>query len=172
LLIRGYLDARLRFSRLVVVGGLPYGRLLKVLRPLLALWGISLCSGFLPDELPARYIAAVDVLLVVRRRSLNSSLPTLGLSLGKVVVGPSFGVSREILTSFENPAYDPQSHCSLALALDKRVKLASAGLGEKNRERALDEWRWEDIAEKLVDALEEIRRRSLSHNDGARSSLI
>jgi len=159
LLIRGYRGARIQSKHLITAGPLPFGRFSKTLKPFIALLGISAYPGFLPDETITRYVAAADVMVVIRPRGLNSGVVMLGLSLGKVVVGSSYGVPGEVLEYVGNPVYDPQSHRSLSRALEKGIELADAGVGEKNRETALSEWSWEDIAKKLIDAIVEVKQR-------------
>ena len=102
------------------------------------------------SEIPL-YLSAADVLLIPRKRGLNSGNVALGFTYGKVVVGPGVGNIGEALAAAGNPVFDPDKPDSLGLALNRAFDLAAGGLGEANQRLALTEWKWERIGGRLCD---------------------
>lgn len=87
------------------------------------------------------YLNAADVLLIPRLKVLNSGNITLGLTFGKVVVGPDSWDVGELLKETGNPVFDPNHPETAAAAVEAGFKLAQEGLiGPRNRQRALAEW--------------------------------
>jgi hypothetical protein len=98
--------------------------------------------GFVTDEETQIYLEAADVLFIPRRRVLNSGNIALGMTFGRVVVGPdSFNVG-EILKVTRNPVFDPELPETAADAVREGFRLAEEGtVGESNRRLAMSEWK-------------------------------
>lgn len=87
------------------------------------------------------YLNAADVLFIPRLRVLNSGNVTLGMTFGKVVVGPNSWDVGQLLTETGNVVFDPDNIHSAAEALDAAMQLAEAkAVGIENRRLALEEW--------------------------------
>lgn len=69
-------------------------------------------------------MSAADVVLVPRVDILNSGIVFLGLSFGKVIVGPAVGNIEEQLKELSFPIFNPHSISSVAQALNKGIKIS------------------------------------------------
>jgi glycosyltransferase involved in cell wall biosynthesis len=97
--------------------------------------------GFVAEEDTQIYLNAADVMFIPRFRVLNSGNVTLGMTFGRVVVGPDSWDVCELLRDTGNTVFDPHSPDSAVGALQQGFCLAEAGeVGEANRKRALSEW--------------------------------
>jgi len=112
------------------------------------------------SEIPL-YLSASDILLIPRKRGLNSGNVALGFTFGKVVVGPSLGNIGEVLRATGNPVFDPDNPDSLGLALDRAFDLIAGGLGDANRSLALSDWKWERIGGLLCNFFIKLRTGEL-----------
>jgi glycosyltransferase involved in cell wall biosynthesis len=97
--------------------------------------------GFVAEEGTQTYLNAADVLFIPRFRVLNSGNVTLGMTFGRVVVGPDSWNVGELLKGTGNPVFDPGQPDTAIGALQEGFRLAEAGeVGHANRELALSEW--------------------------------
>lgn len=97
--------------------------------------------GFVEEEDAQLYLNAADVLFIPRLWVLNSGNVTLGMTFGKVVVGPSAWDVGELLRESGNPVFDPDRPETAAAAVEEGFRLAAEGKrGPANRELALSEW--------------------------------
>ena len=105
--------------------------------------------GFVEEEDTQLYLNAADVLFIPRLKVLNSGNITLGMTFGKVVVGPdSFDVGH-LLRETGNVVFDPERPETASYALEKAFGLAADGkIGKSNRRRALQDWSAEQCAHK------------------------
>jgi glycosyltransferase involved in cell wall biosynthesis len=93
------------------------------------------------------YLNACDVLFIPRLWVLNSGNVTLGMTFGRVVVGPDSWDVGEILREFGNPVFDPDNPRTAARAVDEGLRLAQEGkVGAANRQVALAAWEPEQCA--------------------------
>lgn len=87
------------------------------------------------------YLNAADVLLIPRLKVLNSGNITLGLTFGKVVVGPDSWDVGELLKETGNPVFDPERPETAVAAVEAGFRLAKEGIiGPRNQQRTLREW--------------------------------
>jgi len=96
--------------------------------------------SFVEEEDAQLYLNASDVLFIPRFHVLNSGNVTLGMTFGKVVVGPDSWDVGELLRETGNVTFDPDNPATAAAAVDQAFQLAGTDLGEKNRQLALGEW--------------------------------
>lgn len=68
-------------------------------------------------------MSAADIVLVPRMDLLNSGIVFLGLTFGKVVVGPAIGNIEEQLKELNFPVFNPFSITSVTEALENGIKL-------------------------------------------------
>lgn len=97
--------------------------------------------GFVEEADTQIYLKAADVLFIPRLKVLNSGNVTLGMTFGRVVVGPDSWDVGELLREMKNPVFDPSQRATAAAAVDKGFRLAHENqVGPANRARALAEW--------------------------------
>ncbi len=113
--------------------------------------------GFVEEADTQIYLNAADVLFIPRLRVLNSGNVTLGMTFGRVVVGPDSWDVGELLRDTGNPVFDPDRPATAAAAMVEGFRLAGdGGIGAANQARALREWRAGRCAEKYVTFFNEI----------------
>ncbi len=107
--------------------------------------------GFVEESDTQLYVNAADVLFIPRLRVLNSGNITLGMTFGRVVVGPDSWDIGELLRSTGNPVFDPDDPSTAAAAVEQAFQLAKAGkVGAMNREHALRHWTPQQCADQYV----------------------
>lgn len=102
-------------------------------------------------ELPY-YIAASDIILVQRKRILNSGNIPLAFLFRKVVVGPDCGNVGELLRETGNPVFSPDDNGSVVQALQQAIRLAGQGKGEENYRYARLHMNLDTVANAYIDA--------------------
>ena len=123
----------------------------KIKYPLLVFTG-----DYIQDsELPYFY-AACKLAFIQRKNILNSGNLYMGLLMHKVVVGPDKGNVGPILDSIANPTFNPENIFSITDALERGLKLAENGLGEKNYNYAVQHCSTMVIAKKHIDVYKKI----------------
>jgi glycosyltransferase involved in cell wall biosynthesis len=117
--------------------------------------------GFVDEADTQIYLNAADVLFIPRFRVLNSGNVTLGMTFGRVVVGPDSWDVGELLRETGNPTFDPDRPETAAAAVDRGFQLAREGkIGQTNRALALSEWTVDQCAEKYVEFFRAVTTRS------------
>ena len=102
------------------------------------------------------FLKAADLLFIPRFNTLNSGNVALGFTFGKVVTGPAYGVTGEMLEESGNPVYNPADLNSVAQAIQKGLKLAAENHGDKNRRYAVKNLGWKNIAQQTVNLYQEL----------------
>jgi len=116
--------------------------------------------GFIEEPDAQLYLNAADVLFIPRLWVLNSGNITLGMTFGKVVVGPDAWDVGELLRETGNPVFDPDRPETSAAAVEEGFRLAAEGKrGPANRELALREWSAGQCAELYVDLYRSVLER-------------
>ena len=107
--------------------------------------------GFVEETDTQLYLNAADVLFIPRLWVLNSGNITLGMTFGRVVVGPDSWDVGQLLRETGNPVFDPDHPETAAAALEEGLRLAREGkVGTANRELALREWGADTCAAKYL----------------------
>lgn len=97
--------------------------------------------GFVEEEDTQIYLNAADVLFIPRLWVLNSGNITLGMTFGRVVVGPDAWDVGELLSQTNNPVFNPDQPETAAAAVEEGFRLAEeGGTGAANQDLALREW--------------------------------
>lgn len=92
------------------------------------------------------YMNAADCVVLSHTAGLNSGVAVLGMSFGRVIVGPQLGCIGETLGSDHNFTYSPGDVGALCDAMRDAMKSPDLGArGEANR-RASESWQWTAIA--------------------------
>lgn len=128
------------------------------LKPLLHYWKykikapnlISSCC-FVSDDLLPYYYAVSDVSFIQRLDILNSGSVPMGMYMGHVLVGPDLGNVGTLLRSNQNPVFDPKDYRSAVEAVEQGLYLYTQGIGDKNREKALEEYNTRVISRRLYE---------------------
>lgn len=107
--------------------------------------------GFIPDAEVQRVVEAADAVLIPRLRAMNSGLPALGASFGKIIIAPRCGSYPELLAGTQHPIYEPGDASSLARALESASRLDRAAIASDCR-RLVDSWQWSGIIKAIVAA--------------------
>ncbi|MGA1826349.1 MAG: hypothetical protein ACMUIP_16970 [bacterium] len=95
---------------------------------------------FIEDSDIQLYVNAADVMIIQRKKGLNSGCIILGFSFSKVVVGPDVGNIGEILRATGNPVFDPDDFQSISRAVLQAREMAALGKGKSNYEYACRCW--------------------------------
>lgn len=106
---------------------------------------------YVPDEEVPRLFAAADAVVVPRIRTLNSGVPLLAMTLGRLVIAPKWGSAAEWLAGTRNLLYEPGDPVSLAKAIEKAAVLDREAIGRENQALAL-RWSWEETAAQCLEA--------------------
>jgi hypothetical protein len=112
-----------------------YERILAKLHP-----AYQLTSKRINNEDVQLYFNSANILFIQRFQNLNSGNLILGFTFGKVVVGPEFGVTGEILQQTNNPFYRSGDSQSAAQALLEGKSRAKKDIGKQNLQHAQKEW--------------------------------
>ena len=124
--------------------------------------------GFVEEADTQLYLNAADVLFIPRLWVLNSGNVTLGMTFGRVVVGPDAWDVGELLRATGNPVFDPDHPATAAAAVEKGFALAAKGeVGESSRRLAMDEWRPEQCAARYMDLYRTVAPRIVTEAAGA-----
>jgi glycosyltransferase involved in cell wall biosynthesis len=112
--------------------------------------------SFVSDIEMSRLFSACDVVLIQRKRILNSGNVPMGFYFGKTVAGPDRGNVGEILRLTGNSVFDPENVDSAAKAVREAFALAEKGKGEENRRYAETYWTPEICARSIVNGYKSI----------------
>ena len=116
---------------------------------------------FVEEEDTQLYLNAADVLFIPRLKVLNSGNITLGMTFGKVVVGPDSWDVGELLRETGNPVFDPERPETAAAAVERGLRLADEGrIGPANQKLAVEQWSAEQCGAKYVEFFERLGTRS------------
>ncbi len=107
--------------------------------------------GFVEEADTQVWLQAADVLFIPRLKVLNSGNITLGMTFGKVVVGPDSWDVGQLLRETGNPVFDPDRPETAVQAVQAGFQLAAAGhVGPANQKLALGQWTAEQCGDRYV----------------------
>ncbi len=98
------------------------------------------------------YFNAADCLVLSHSRGLNSGVAVLGMTFGKVVVGPKIGCIDWVLKAGENLVYEAGNAVALTEAMNA-VALIDLDASAKTNKQVSENWRWQDISEAVISSL-------------------
>lgn len=114
---------------------------------------------FVEEKDAQLYLNAADVLFIPRLHVLNSGNITLGMTFGKVVVGPDSLNVGSLLKSTGNVVFDPDKPETAAAAVDSAMQLASLNKrGPANKKLALRDWSADRCAERYIDFFTQLQK--------------
>jgi len=118
--------------------------------------------GFVEEEDAQLYLNAADVLLIPRLHVLNSGNVTLGLSFGKVVVGPDSLDVGYLLKTTGNVVFDPDQPETAAAAIERAMALAKQNqIGLANQQIALSDWSADQCAAQYFAFFSELAKKRI-----------
>lgn len=151
LLLQGFSSAVIEDKHLIIATSLPHRK-----RTELRYWttrlplhfdsNIRLHEKYISVEDMQYFVKAADALVIPRLRSLNSGDVALGLTFGRIVIGPNIGVIGEMLKQTSNPVFDPSYPATLGEAMVQAVKSKNGNLPKQNEEYAATELSWQRVA--------------------------
>jgi len=104
----------------------------------------TMVGGYVPDDAVHTVADAADAVIIPRRSALNSGVPALGASFGKIIIAPQCGAYPELLGGTENPIFAPGDAADLAEKIEKASKLDRASLASGNKALA-QKWSWANL---------------------------
>lgn len=111
---------------------------------------ISLHLRNIASEDIQTFLEASDCMVLTHTRGLNSGVAVLGMTFGKLVIGPRMGCIEWVLEAGENLAYPAGDVNALVAAMDHATKLDAETIAATNKAVAAG-WRWEDMAKLILD---------------------
>lgn len=112
--------------------------------------GIGMHLKSIPHEDVQLFLSAADCVVLAHAKGLNSGVAVLGMTFGKVVVGPRLGCIEWVLDSGANIAYEPGDLSALVDAMERAPGLDAASANATNRAVAAS-WQWDDMARAVLD---------------------
>jgi len=107
--------------------------------------------GFVEEKDAQVYLNAADVLFIPRLHVLNSGNITLGMTFGRVVVGPDCLDVGALLRETGNPVFAPDKPESAVNAVESGFRLAAEGkVGVENQKVALTQWGADQCAAQYI----------------------
>lgn len=105
-----------------------------------------------PDDEIRDFMAAADAVVLAHRRVLNSGVAVLGMSFGKLVVGPDTGCVGPLLATGINERYAAGDARALAQALERAADPGRIAAARSNADIARG-WDWSRNAASIATAL-------------------
>ncbi len=110
------------------------------------------CLRKIQNDEVQRFLKACDAVVLGHTSGLNSGVAILGMTFGRVVVGPDLGCIGEVLRSGENVVYDPTDSEGLMKAMGQAALMDLHQAGERNRTVAIA-WSWDTMARGILDMI-------------------
>ncbi len=96
------------------------------------------------------FLNASDALVLGHKRGLNSGVAVLGMTFGRLVIGPDIGCIGPVLASGRNLVYPAGNVNALTRAMEAVPGLDLEPIADTNR-RVAASWRWEDTARGVLE---------------------
>lgn len=156
LIRKAYDLARIPNKRLLMVGKSTiraFGMGSRLQRLWLKWWlrrrRVVVDTRFVPEEEISQFVDSCDVAIVPRFSGLNSAIPWLAMTFGKMVIAPDHGAFPELLMGTRNPIYKTGSAESLAEKMEEATSVNYLEIGREN-ERIASTWSWKEICRTCV----------------------
>lgn len=98
------------------------------------------------------FLKACDAVVLGHKTGLNSGVAILGMSFGRIVIGPDIGCIGEVLRKGYNIVYDPDKLDSLISAMIEAQSMQISEAQKININIAKN-WSWMDMARRILDNL-------------------
>ena len=111
-------------------------------------YGIHICHKFVPNEILPFYLKASDVMLIQRKKILNSGNVSLAMLAGLPIVGPNDGNVESLLRKTGNFVFDKNNLSNLSeLILEA---LSDESLGKQNFYYAINNLTTSSVVDSLI----------------------
>jgi glycosyltransferase involved in cell wall biosynthesis len=100
--------------------------------------------AYVPDGAVHTIVDAADALVIPRRSALNSGLPAVGASFGKIVIAPRCGAYPELLAGTQNPIFTPDDCEDLARQIENAAQLDREAIAGQNT-TLTKAWSWANL---------------------------
>ncbi len=130
--------------------------ILKKLWSLKLRLGHVLSNGSVSDLDLSYYFAAADVVLIQRKKILNSGNIPMAFFFKKPVIGPNTGNVGELLTETQNMVFNPEIPGDLCRALNETFKKNRIELGELNYAYAIQKMNIQNVAKQYLEAFKSV----------------
>ncbi len=162
-LIQAFRLARVKGKKLIVAGhytgeGGLKGKL-QTLKLMLVDWfdrDTRLHLKTIDDQDIQLYLRAADAVVLSHSRGLNSGVAVLGMTFGKLVIGPDIGCIGSVLRQGENLVYPANDVSALVRAMERVPSMNLAHVETANT-KAAAAWDWPLIARTILAAVEKYR---------------
>jgi beta-1,4-mannosyltransferase len=112
---------------------------------------VRLMFGSVASDEVQYYVQAADALVLSHTSGLNSGVAVLGMTFGKIVIGPDIGCIGWVLKSGRNLSYDPSEPGAMARCMEQAYSMDLVEVSAVNREVARS-WDWNHVAESALGA--------------------
>ena len=111
-------------------------------------YGIKICHQFVPDNILPLYLRSADVMLIQRKKILNSGNVSLAMLAGLPIVGPNDGNVESILRNTGNFVFDKANLENLPVIIKNALDTKS--LGQRNYDYAMKNLTTSSVVDALV----------------------
>ena len=105
---------------------------------------ITLHLQSIPSDDIQTFFAASDALVLSHSRGLNSGVAVLGMTFGKMLIGPQLGCIEWVLEQGENISFPVNSQSGLINAMEQACKKNTMDVYKTNSAVA-STWTWDNI---------------------------
>jgi glycosyltransferase involved in cell wall biosynthesis len=110
-------------------------------------------TRYIPENELSRFLDSSDVVIVPRLgEQLNSGIPFLAMTFGRMVIAPDCGAYPEYLSGTRNLLYQAGSAESLGSKLEEAAALDTNAVGRENAVIASN-WSWRELCQACLDAV-------------------
>lgn len=106
---------------------------------------ITLHLHTVPSDNIQTFFAASDALVLSHSRGLNSGVAVLGMTFGKLLIGPQLGCIEWVLSQGNNLTYPVNSQTGLVDAMTQAAQIVPQTAFDSNSAAAAS-WTWDNIA--------------------------
>lgn len=126
---------------------------------------VQLLLHEIPDDEVQPLVAACDAVVLSHRAGLNSGVAVLGMTFGRVVVGPRTGCIASVLEQGTNVLYDAGDVGALTHALEEASRL-DLDAAERANVGVAKTWTWERIVDAVLQVSQDLSHvNTASHLD-------
>ena len=104
----------------------------------------------IPSEDIQIFLAASDCMVLSHSRGLNSGVAVLGMTFGKLIIGPKLGCIEWVLDAGKNISFDVNSSDALIKAMNQAVNYDGKEVNKVNSSIA-SEWTWDGMVKKILE---------------------
>ena len=119
---------------------------------------VRLDLASIPDADVVGYLRAAEVVTLSHSRGLNSGIPALAMTFGKMVIGPDIGCIGSVIAKGPNLLYRAGDAGALAETMEAAARIDVAEVGRRNAEIAA-RWQWSRIVAEMLEAARHVQVR-------------